>query len=148
MQYQVVEPRNVGKRSAVETRSALLLIDLQTDYISGGDLVAGQPSHLLEAFPELPSNVASLLAGARNIGMPICHIRQRDTTRQSKWLPWWESLHPPGGVGFGSECIAEPWAAEQKGEPVFVKHCYDAFMSGDISDRLIQYLKNLRVKRL
>ena len=36
------------------SNSALVLIDLQVDYISGGDLIEGQESTLLKAFPELP----------------------------------------------------------------------------------------------
>ena len=38
-----------------------MLIDLQVDYISGGDMLRGQRSTILEAFPELPNNVATLL---------------------------------------------------------------------------------------
>ena len=39
--------------------------------------------------------------------------------------------------GAGSHCVAEPWAAEEGDEPVFVKHASDAFSSGDVSDRLL-----------
>jgi nicotinamidase-related amidase len=52
--------------AAATGRAALMLIDLQKDYISGGDLVAGQASPLLEEFPELPGNVERLLARARD----------------------------------------------------------------------------------
>ena len=120
-----------------------MIIDLQTDYISGGDLVEGQTSPLLAAFPELPVNVERLLAQARAAKTPIVHIRERDSEDTSKWLPYWDKLHPPGGVGAGSKCVAEPWAAELEGEPVFIKHCYDAFMSGAASEALLAHLEEL-----
>ena len=44
-----------------EGMEVVMLIDLQVDYISGGDMLRGQRSPLLEAFPELPNNVATLL---------------------------------------------------------------------------------------
>ena len=53
----------------------------------------------------------------------MVHIRERDTLRDSKWLPWWDRLHPPGGVGFGATCTPEPWAAEEGDEMVFVTRC-------------------------
>ena len=72
----------------------------------------------------------------------MVHVRERDTARDSEWLPWWNRLHPPPGpppsqsqgrrggahVGAGTECAPEPWAAEQGDEPVFVKHTYDCFL--------------------
>ena len=64
----------------------------------------GQQSPLLEAFPELPGNVERLLGRARASGQEIIHVRERDTAAASKWLPWWDELHPPGGIGFGSDC--------------------------------------------
>jgi nicotinamidase-related amidase len=134
--------------SAATARSALMIIDLQTDYISGGDLVEGQTSPLLAAFPELPVNVERLLAQARAANTPIVHIRERDSEDTSKWLPYWDKLHPPGGVGAGSKCVAEPWAAELEGEPVFIKHCYDAFMSGAASEALLAHLRSLDIERL
>ena len=96
--------RRVAVVGSKAGNAALMLIDLQKDYISGGDLVAGQTSPLLEAFPELPGNVAHLLGRARQRGMPIVHVRERDSAAASAWLPWWDALHPPGGVGFGSDC--------------------------------------------
>ena len=126
---------------------ALILIDLQVDYISGGDLVDGQTSALAAAFPELPANVAGVLGAARAQGARVIHVRQRDDPARSKWLPWWDTLHP-GGVGAGSLAAPEPWAAEADGERVFVKHTYDAFNSGEASAELISHLRNAGVRRL
>lgn len=128
--------------------SALVVIDLQTDYITGGDLVDGQVSPLLEAFPDLPCNVERLLARARSTDVPVVHVRQRDCAKRSKWLGWWDALHPPGGIGAGSECEAEPWAAERPGERIFVKHTYDAFLSGESSEALLAHLRGLGIRRL
>ena len=51
----------LGAGDEHERMEVVMLIDLQVDYISGGDMLRGQRSPLLEAFPELPSNVATLL---------------------------------------------------------------------------------------
>ena len=80
-------------------------------------------------------------AAARSKGIPVVHVRERDTARDSKWLPWWNTLHPPpraaggeegdgdgGHAGAGMVCSPEPWAAERGDEPVFVKHTYDCFL--------------------
>ena len=60
----------------------------------------------------------------------------------------WDKLHPPGGVGFGAVCAPEPWASEQPGEPVFVKHTYDAFLSGKPSELLLKWLREQSITRL
>ena len=51
----------IGVDDEHERMEVVMLIDLQVDYISGGDMLRGQRSPLLEAFPELPNNVATLL---------------------------------------------------------------------------------------
>ena len=51
----------LGAGDEHERMEVVMLIDLQVDYISGGDMLRGQRSPLLEAFPELPNNVATLL---------------------------------------------------------------------------------------
>ena len=75
-------------------------------------------------------------------------FRERDTTRDSKWLPWWNELHPPpaaerGGshVGAGTVCAPEPWAAERGDEPVFVKHTYDCFLREEDSSFTFAFCK-------
>ena len=102
--------------------AAVLVIDLQQDYISGGDLVEGQTSPLLQAFPELPKNVETMLASARAAGIPVVHVREVDAVEDSVWLQWWNKLHSPTNgenhVGAGVRATAEPWAAEQGDEQV------------------------------
>ena len=136
----------------MSVRAAVLVIDLQVDYISGGDLVEGQISPLLQAFPELPNNVESLLSSARASDIPVVHVREVDNAKDSQWLSWWNTLHPPQGdnhVGAGVRATAEPWAAERGDEQVFIKHTYDAFNSGEVSQRLIKHLREeLGVTRL
>ena len=44
--------------------------------------------------------------------------------------------------------VAEPWATEVDGEPVFVKHAYDAFLSGDASAQLRARLEATGTRRL
>ena len=126
-----------------------MLIDLQTDYVSGGDLLAGQESAMLQQFPDLPVSVAKMLAAARSEGVPVVHIRGKDSADHSisKWLPWWNTIHGEG-AGAGKAGAAEPWAAEQDGEPVFVKHAYDAFHSDEVTVALLKHLYDLGIKRL
>jgi len=127
--------------------SALLLIDLQTDYVSRSDLLQGQVSPMLAAFPELPGNVERVLRTCRARGIPVVHVRGRDSATDSKWLPWWSQLHGEG-AGAGNAGPAEPWAREIAGEQVFVKHTYDAFMSDHMTRDLLAHLHGLNVKRL
>ena len=108
----------------------------------------GQKTPLMTAFPHLPANVAELLKKAREQNLDVIHIREQDLKDKSKWLPWWDRLHPPGGVGFGSLGEPEPWAKEIEGEVVFVKHTYDAFLSGVVSERLLAHLKEREIGRI
>jgi nicotinamidase-related amidase len=124
-----------------------MVIDLQVEYVSGGDLLNGQSSGILDAFPELPANVASLLAKSRAANLPIVHIRGRDHPESSKWLPWWNKLHTVG-AGAGTTCLAEPWACEIPGEPVFIKHAYDAFASDEVTVELLGHLRKLGIKTI
>ena len=79
--------------------------------------------------------------------MPIVHIRGCDDSERSKWLPWWEHLHSEG-AGAGKAGPAEPFAAEKDGEPVFIKHTYDVFLSGDTSASLLAHLASQNITRL
>mmetsp|Transcript_2606 Transcript_2606/g.4745 ORF Transcript_2606/g.4745 Transcript_2606/m.4745 type:complete len:208 (-) Transcript_2606:188-811(-) len=135
---------------AAGSGSAVMIIDLQVDYVSGGDLIEGQTSPLLQEFPDLPTNVAALLARAREKNIPVIHIRERDCHNKSVWLPWWDKLHPRSGpnCGLGVEAVAEPWSKEEGEEAVFIKHTYDAFQSGEVSIHLQEHLKSLGVKRI
>ena len=135
-------------------KSALLLIDLQQDYISKGDLLQGQTSPILSIFPDLPRNVETLLYDCRAKKntvneISIIHIRSSDSTDSniSKWVPWWNRLHGVG-AGQGKANPAEPWAQEVNGEPVFIKHTYDVFMSDEVSTALLEHLHALGIQRL
>jgi len=132
---------------APQKTDALIVIDLQIDYISGGDCVEGQQTTLGAAFPELQANVTGVLGAARKQGAHVIHVRQVDHPARSKWLPWWGELHP-GGVGAAASSAAEPWAAEREGEPVFVKHAYDVFNSGETSVDLLAHLRAAGIRRL
>ena len=132
-------------------KAAVVLIDFQVDYISGGDLIEGQVSTLLQNFPELPRNVSELLNRARDQSICVIHIRERDCEVKSTWLPWWDKLHPRDdseSCGLGKEALPEPWARDVDGEEVFIKHTYDAFQSGDVSREIEDYLRNNNIQRL
>jgi len=119
--------------------SALILIDLQTDYVS-------KHKNLLKDFPNLPKNVTSLLAQARIDNMPIIHIYEIDSTNTSLWIPWWKVLH--SGDCLMGEGNAEPWAQKQSNEIAFFKDTYDAFLSSTIGDELEKHLKSLNITRV
>eukprot|EP00941_MAST-03F_sp_MAST-3F-sp1_P000541 g541.t1 len=145
--------RSYGKSSSIPSscKSALVLIDLQKDYVSGGDLLYGQTSTLLEAFPDLPGNVENLLYRAREKEMPVVHVRERDCEQKSVWLRWWDQLHPhssSSSVGLGIKSSPEDWSKEIEGEKVFIKHTYDMFGSGKVSEDLLTHLNELGVQRL
>ena len=65
--------------------TALLCVDLQKCYY--------QPpvSHL---FPDLESMVSKVLHFCRSNKVQVVHVRQEDVPGVSKWLPWWQELHP------------------------------------------------------
>jgi nicotinamidase-related amidase len=147
LRNRVSQQQHTMQTGQSSSSSALMLIDLQMDYVSGGDLLQGQTSPMLAAFPDLPANVEHVLRICRAAGMHVVHVRGQDSAAASKWLPWWTELHGEG-AGAGLASPAEPWAAEMPGEPVFVKHTYDAFMSGDASAALLQHLQSLGIKRL
>ena len=56
----------------------------QVDYISGGDMIGGQTSPLLQAFPELPQNVTALLGNISEIAKSLFRSRQDSNLRSQR----------------------------------------------------------------
>ncbi|WP_163831654.1 isochorismatase family cysteine hydrolase [Spartinivicinus ruber] len=128
------------------SNSAVVIIDVQTDYISNTTtLLEQQKTSLLDQFPEFPDKICLLLKNARNNKVPIIHIREKDNSQKSTWISWWNKLHPPGNVALG-EGSPEPYAKELNNEKVFIKWTYDLFHS--IGDEFEAYLKDNNIKRL
>ena len=113
--------------------TALLCVDLQKCYY--------QPpvSHL---FPDLESMVSKVLLFCRTNKVQVVHVRQEDVPGVSKWLPWWQELHPNDkdlGVPHPLEC-----AKEIELEQVFVKNTFDGFHGTGLHE----FLQSQKIKTL
>ena len=111
-------------------RAAILVVDIQPCWYSESALVPA-------AFPDLPDRVAALLARARAGGMPVVHVRS--AYDDSPHVPLLLSLAGPGlNRTLYPPPHAEPWAAEQPGEPVVYKSVFDGFQNTTLQKELAQ----------
>jgi len=90
--------------------SALLLIDVQKAFIEQEALGARRNN------PDAEANIARLLAGFRQAGLPVVHIHHASAEPHS--------LFRPGHPGFAVQEFARPF----KGEAVITKHVNSAFI--------------------
>ena len=97
------------------SRSALLLIDLQEDYLARPGLIPPRG--------ELVSRIASALAAARAAGEAIFHVRTGGTGA----MPHRDIAPDPA---------APPELTEHPGEPVFTKRFFSAFDAPGLDDAL------------
>jgi nicotinamidase-related amidase len=100
------------------SRPALIVIDVQRAFDEWE--AAGKRRNN----PEALSRIAELLAGFRDSGMPIFHIRHEGTRPNSSFLP--------SGTGYP----VKDEAREIEGEPVIVKRVNSAFIGTDLEARL------------
>jgi nicotinamidase-related amidase len=107
---------------------ALLLIDVQRDFWS---------QKVAEAFPHFPSNVARLLALCRGEGIEVVHLRAHFRPDRSDWMPRYKLLRRIPCVEETPGIETLPFAVEQPGETVIIKHTFDAFFS----PQLLPYLR-------
>jgi nicotinamidase-related amidase len=109
-------------------RFALLLIDVQQDF--WGEKIA-------ESFPQFPENIANLLELCRTQGVEIVHLRASFKPDMSDWmLKYRLSGSIPCVQGTpGIETL--PFALEEPGEAVLIKHTFDGFQN----PALLQYLR-------
>ena len=106
--------------------TALLCVDLQKCYY--------QPP-ITQLFPSLEENVTKVIKVCRNKNVKVVHVRQEDLYGVSKWLPWWEELHPDQKNDLG---VPEPLACalEKDNERVFIKNTFDGFFSTGLNEYL------------
>jgi nicotinamidase-related amidase len=109
-------------------RFALLLIDVQQDFWS---------QKVAESFPHFPSNVARLLALCRGEGIEVVHLRAHFRPDRSDWMPRYKLLGRIPCVEGTPGIETLPFAVEQPGETVIIKHTFDAFLS----PQLLPYLR-------
>ena len=106
-------------------RSALLLVDVQNDYLSRSDLAPSRAVFL--------DGVARVLARVRSVGMPVAHIHTCVAMDGSNRMPHqrghdvWCCIEGTPGAEAPDE--ARPTA----GEKVFAKTVYDPFSNPDLA---------------
>jgi len=107
---------------------ALLLIDVQKDF--WGEKTA-------ESFPQFPENITNLLELCRTEGLEIVHLRASFKPDMSDWMVKYKlSEHIPCVQGTpGVETL--PFALEEPGEAVMIKHTFDGFQHPE----LLKYLQ-------
>jgi nicotinamidase-related amidase len=107
---------------------ALLVIDVQQDF--WGEKTA-------EVTPQFPTNVARLLELCRTEGIEIVHLRASFKPDMSDWMLKYKlsgSIPCVQGTP-GIETL--PFALEEPGEAVLIKHTFDGFQHPE----LLQYLR-------
>ena len=107
---------------ALTPGTAVLVIDVQPVYWSEVPEARG-------AFPDLPRNMARLLATARGRGAKVVHVRASYAFNRSSWLQQFAALHPERERVEVEPMDGEPWAAPAPGETVVVKDNFNAFLS-------------------
>ena len=110
-----------------ETRNwgpfVLLLIDVQKDF---------WPEGIAQHFPHFSQNVAQLLTSCRSEGLEIVHLRASFKPDMSDWMAMYKLRgHIPCVEGTpGVETL--PFACEEPGETVMIKHTFDGFQSTEL----------------
>ena len=104
------------------SRSALLLIDLQQDYLARSGL---QPPRAI-----LVAAIATELTDARSRGEPVIHVRTDGTNA----MP--HRAAAPEVVAGSPGAAPPPELDKQDGEPVFTKRFFSAFDAPGIDDAL------------
>ena len=106
---------------------ALLLIDLQESFFKSG---------LRELFPNFPDKISGLLNLCRSEGIEIVHIRSLFNPDMSDWMVKFKlSGAIPCIQGTpGAETL--PFAREQAGETIIVKHTFDGFHNPELAEYL------------
>jgi len=106
---------------------ALLLIDVQQDFWD--EKTAG-------SFPHFPENIANLLELCRTQGVEIVHLRASFKPDMSDWMLKYKLRgRIPCVEGTpGTETL--PFALEEPGEVVIVKHTFDGFANPALGEYL------------
>ena len=102
-------------------RPALILIDLQRDYLDRPGLVPGER--------ELLRGVAALLEGCRGAGVPVFHAVTLVRADGANRMPHWKEAGTWACREGTPGALAPAAVAPGEGEPVFAKDFYSAFDS-------------------
>jgi nicotinamidase-related amidase len=142
-------PRQFPRLGAFEPgRTALIVIDMQNDFLSpGGKMDRGVAD--LDFIRTCVPPVRRLLAAARSAGMRVAHTREGYAPDLSDLPPWRRASEAEGDVKVGDPgplgralIRGEPgWqiieeAAPRPDEPVFDKSSYGAFVTTSLEEQL------------
>ena len=130
-------------RGKVDTpHTALLIVDMQNDFIADGGLVSKDGRDTSQA-KKLGERLPALIAAARHAGVLVVFIRNVYTTDRNLYLSdaWLEhaARRRKGGYTTIPVCPAESWAGDfygdvkpEPGEPIVTKHRYSGFHGTDL----------------
>ncbi len=109
-------------------KSALLLVDVQEDFLSSPDLVPD--------IDTLVPAIVRLLDGARRASWPVIHIRTQVSSDGSDWMPHWRRTGKPRCV-VGTPGAAPPLSLVAcEGEQVIAKRFFSGFENGELATLL------------
>ncbi len=100
-------------------KAALLLIDLQLDFLKRAGLVPG-PDQIISA-------TAKLLDQARHIGLPVLHVRTRVSADGRDAMPHWREQGYIGCVAGTDGELSPPQLSPLPDEPVLFKRYFSGF---------------------
>ena len=133
------------KMDGSETRSALLLIDVQPEWYS--------ESYISTMFPCLPLNISHVLSACRKSNnVEVIHIRALYSKANNaingenwgKWLEIFQELNPEKKIEIDGTTGVEPFAKEEEGEKVFLKPTFDGFLGTGLHE----YLQERQIQKL
>jgi len=115
--------------------AAVLVVDVQNDYCAPGGGLAelGVDMSALEA---CVPKIAALVGGARQVGVPVIHIRTHHEPATES--PVWRELRLRRSPNKPRWCEPGTWGADfyyvapQSGEVVITKHRYSGFIETDL----------------
>jgi ureidoacrylate peracid hydrolase len=137
-----VEPL-VGLAKKVNTaHTALIVIDMQNDFIAPGGLV-GRSGRDVSAAQKLAERLPDFIAAARRTGVLVVFVRNVYSTDRNFYLSdcWLEQAarKQSGGYTRFPVCAEGSWEGDyygdvrpQPGDPVVTKHRYNAFHNSDL----------------
>jgi ureidoacrylate peracid hydrolase len=108
---------------------ALLLIDVQRDFWS---------ERAAQLHPDFPANIATLLTLCRHEGIEVIHLRASFKADMSDWMPKYRLRGAIPCVQGTAGIEPVPFAIENVGEPIILKHTFDGFHNPELGQYLHQ----------
>jgi nicotinamidase-related amidase len=108
---------------------ALLLIDVQRDFWS---------ERAAHVHPDFPANIAALLTLCRHEGIEVIHLRASFSADMSDWMPTYLLRGRTPCVQGTAGIEPLPFASENVGETILLKHTFDGFQNPELEQYLHQ----------